>query len=46
MSCNAGKGPSSCPSGKEPRVNAHIMDLYAYLWARAEGTQGPQRPAP
>jgi len=30
----------------EPRVNAHIMDLYAYLWARAEGTQGPERPRP
>jgi hypothetical protein len=30
----------------EPRVNAHIVDLYAYLSARAEGTQGPDRPAP
>jgi cytochrome c2 len=30
----------------EPRVNAHITDLYAYLSARAEGTQGPGRPAP
>lgn len=30
----------------EPRVNAHILDLYAYLAARAEGTQGPGRPAP
>lgn len=30
----------------EPRVNAHIMDLYAYLSARAEGTLGPGRPAP
>lgn len=30
----------------EPRVNAHIMDLYAYLSARAQGTQGPGRPAP
>lgn len=29
----------------EPRVNAHIVDLYAYLSARAEGTQGPGRPA-
>lgn len=28
----------------EPRVNAHIVDLYAYLSARAEGTQGPDRP--
>ena len=30
----------------EPRVNAHIMDLYAYLSARAQGTQGPERPMP
>jgi mono/diheme cytochrome c family protein len=30
----------------EPRVNAHIIDLFAYLSARAEGTQGPGRPAP
>ncbi len=30
----------------EPRVNAHIADLYAYLAARAEGRQGPDRPAP
>lgn len=30
----------------EPRVNAHVIDLYAYLSARAEGTQGPGRPAP
>ncbi len=29
----------------EPRVNAHIVDLYAYLSARAQGTQGPGRPA-
>jgi mono/diheme cytochrome c family protein len=28
----------------EPRVNAHIADLYAYLSARADGTQGPGRP--
>ena len=28
----------------EPRVNAHIMDLYAYLLARADGRQGPERP--
>jgi hypothetical protein len=28
----------------EPSVNAHILDLYAYLAARAEGTQGPERP--
>jgi mono/diheme cytochrome c family protein len=30
----------------EPRVNAHIMDLYAYLSARADGSQGAGRPAP
>jgi cytochrome c5 len=30
----------------EPRVNAHIVDLYAYLSARAQGSQGPDRPAP
>jgi len=30
----------------EPRVSAHIMDLYAYLSARAQGTQGPGRPTP
>ena len=29
----------------EPQVNAHIADLYAYLSARAQGTQGPGRPA-
>lgn len=28
----------------EPRVTAHIVDLYAYLSARAQGTQGPDRP--
>jgi cytochrome c5 len=30
----------------EPRVSAHILDLYAFLSARAEGTQGPGRPVP
>jgi mono/diheme cytochrome c family protein len=30
----------------EPRVTAHIVDVYAYLSARAPGTQGPGRPAP
>jgi hypothetical protein len=30
----------------QPRVNAHIADLYAYLSARAQGTQGPGQPAP
>jgi mono/diheme cytochrome c family protein len=29
----------------EPRVSAHIADLYAYLSARADGTQGPGQPA-
>lgn len=28
----------------EPRVNAHILDLYAYLAARADGRQGAGRP--
>jgi mono/diheme cytochrome c family protein len=30
----------------EPSVDVHIMDLYAYVSARAQGTQGPGRPAP
>jgi mono/diheme cytochrome c family protein len=30
----------------EPRVSAHIVDLFAYLSARAEGTQGTGRPTP
>ena len=29
----------------EPNVDAHILDLYAYLAARADGTQGPGRPS-
>lgn len=29
----------------EPSIKAHILDLYAYLRARAEGTLGPGRPA-
>ncbi len=28
----------------EPGVNAHILDVYAYLSARADGTQGADRP--
>jgi mono/diheme cytochrome c family protein len=28
----------------EPQVNVHIVDLYAYLAARAEGMLGPGRP--
>lgn len=30
----------------EPQVNAHIMDLYAYLSSRADGSQGADRPVP
>lgn len=30
----------------EPRVTAHIADLYAYLSARAQGLQGTGRPSP
>lgn len=30
----------------EPRVNAHVVDLYAYLSARANGAQGTGRPPP
>jgi len=30
----------------DPQVNARILDLYAYLSARAEGSLGPGRPAP
>lgn len=30
----------------EPRVNAHITDLYAYLSARSEGRLGTGRPVP
>jgi mono/diheme cytochrome c family protein len=39
--------PMTMPAWQgEPTVNAHIVDLYAYLSARAQGTQGPQRPTP
>jgi hypothetical protein len=31
---------------EEPRVNAHILDLHAYLSARAQGTLGAGRPGP
>lgn len=38
--------PMDMPAWRgEPRVTAHIADLYAYLSARAQGTQGPDRPA-
>lgn len=41
------QGALSMPAWRdEPRVSAHIADLYAYLSARAEGRQGPDRPAP
>lgn len=41
------KGAVSMPAWQgEPVVSAHIMDLYAYLTARADGRQGPGRPAP
>lgn len=30
----------------EPQVSAHVIDLFAYLSARAQGTQGPGRPTP
>lgn len=29
----------------EPRVTAHVIDLYAYLSARSDATVGPGRPA-
>ena len=39
--------PLTMPAwGTEPRVTAHIVDLYAYLTARAQGLQGPDRPPP
>lgn len=41
------EAPLTMPAWEsEPRVNAHILDLYAYLSARADGAQGPGRPAP
>ncbi|MFO6420714.1 cytochrome c [Hylemonella sp. W303a] len=30
----------------EPRVNAHILDLYAYLSARSQGRLGTGKPSP
>jgi mono/diheme cytochrome c family protein len=42
-----GEAPLVMPAwGSEPRVNAHILDLHAYLTARAQGAQGPERPLP
>lgn len=41
------ESPMAMPAwGDEPRVSAHILDVYAYLSARSEGTQGPGRPVP
>lgn len=41
------EAPLTMPAWQgEPRVTAHIADLYAYLSARAEGKQGTGRPAP
>ncbi|MEJ6001287.1 c-type cytochrome [Paucibacter soli] len=40
-------GALSMPAWQgNPEVSAHIVDLYAYLSARAQGTQGPERPQP
>lgn len=39
------KGAVTMPAWQgEPTVTAHILDLYAFLAARADGTQGPGRP--
>lgn len=41
------QGNLSMPAWQgEPSVTAHITDLYAYLSARSQGTQGPGRPTP
>lgn len=37
--------PLAMPAWRdEPRVNAHVLDLYAYLSGRAEGRVGPGKP--
>lgn len=42
-----GDTPLEMPAWQsEPTVNAHILDLYAYLSARAEGSLGTERPQP
>jgi mono/diheme cytochrome c family protein len=42
-----GEAAMLMPAGRdEPQIKAHVMDLYAFLAARAEGRQGPGRPAP
>ena len=39
------RGALSMPAWQEePVVNAHVMDLHAYLAARSEGRVGPGRP--
>lgn len=39
-------GTLSMPAWQgEPSVSAHIVDLYAYLTARADGSQGPGQPS-
>ncbi len=41
------EAPLAMPAWQsEPRVNAHILDLHAFLSARAQGRQGPERPTP
>jgi len=41
------KGALALPARPgEPALTAYIVDLYAYLSARADGTQGPDRPVP
>ena len=40
------KGALALPAWQgEPPVTAHVVDLYAWLSARAQGSQGPGRPA-
>jgi hypothetical protein len=40
-----GEPPIAMPAWQdEPQVNAHVLDLYAYVSARADGVQGPGRP--
>ena len=43
---NRKEPPIAMPAWQgEPTVNAHILDLYAYLTARAEGKFSTERPA-
>jgi mono/diheme cytochrome c family protein len=42
-----GPGAVSMPAWDDhPQVKAHVLDLYAYLSARADGQLGPGRPRP